>query len=617
MCGIAGILNKSDFSADRSLSSVEKMLIVSEHRGPDAKHVKAIDNCFLGHTRLSIIDLSAQADQPMSYMNLTIVFNGEIYNYIEIRARLSKLGYEFTTQSDTEVLLKAYHNWGSDCLSHLNGMFAFIIFNSATKSLFIARDRVGEKPLYYAQDEQAFYFASEIKQLIKTGLVAAKMNIPAIEEYLVMQYTLGANTFFSGIYKLMPGHYMEIKDNVVEIKCYWSVDTLEIDRVLDKKSKAKELQSTLEDAIRIRLRSDVPLGCYLSSGIDSTIISSVSSEISQKKLTTYTFSSDNPAFDETPLAAKTAEKISSNNKISQMNIDNFMGLWKKCTYLMDEPVVGYSLIPQYIMSQKVAEHTTVVLGGQGGDELFFGYGWHSALLMISAKDLAQKGLKSTVSFLCNYFNLKYPLELYRKLRQLLKLSWFDFTKSYYKLWSLNTCEPILKKGISEKVYIKFTDVFDLASDVSPLNKVRKFEFKYWLPSLLHVEDRSSMGASIESRCPLLDHRFVECSLSVSASHCIDGNINKLFLRESFDKKIPSWISSKKNKSGYTVPLNDWLKTPAAQAYISSCHQGEKRNLLENFLPSGFDLNQYSVRQIWMLVSVVIWAEEFGILGENN
>ena len=617
MCGLAGILTKNARTPDFFKSKVREMLEVSGHRGPDATHVEQFGDCFLGHSRLSIIDLSEEADQPMIFDNLALVFNGEIYNYLEIRETLIELNYTFDTQSDSEVLLKAYHCWGSDCLSRLNGMFAFVIFNMTSNSLFIARDRIGKKPLYYAQDNETFYFCSEIKQLVKTGLIKAEANIKAINEYLVMQYTLDSHTFFQNIHKLMPGHYMEVDKKGVNINCYWSVDNIETDCDFDAQKTKQEIQSTLQNAVDIRLRSDVPLGTYLSSGIDSTIISSLAAQNSEERLSTYTFSSDNSKFDESPLAQKTAEQLNAHNKKSNLELDNFLDLWRHCTYLMDEPSVGYSLIPQYIMSKKVSDYTTVILGGQGGDELFFGYGWHSTLMIISKRDRVRMKFRSLLKLWINYFNILDPKSLYRRIKQIRRLSWANFTKSYFNLWSLNTCAPILRPEIKSDVYKKFDSHLNTKGEHPSLNTIRNFEIKYWLSSLLHVEDRSSMGASIESRCPILDYRVVEKALSIPAAECIDGNINKVFLKNTFSKFIPEWILNKKDKSGYTVPLKDWLQSLEVQDFIKKCHTGERKKFLEQFLPAHFDLNTYKVRQIWMLVSLVIWAEEFQLISRDD
>lgn len=589
MCGISGIYafkNDVDYT-----SQIEKMNEMISHRGPDNVGMWNNDFSYLGHTRLSIIDTHSHANQPFILNDeYSIVYNGEVYNYLEIKEELKTLGYSFNTTSDTEVLISAYDCWKEKCLEKLNGMFAFCIVNNYEKTFFIARDRLGIKPIYYSHNDNGFYVFSEPKQVILTSIIDALPNYEAIEEYLAYQFPLGNKTFFENVFILEPGQYgvFSQKDGL-ELSRYWSCNDLTSDKNLTRADAETHIKELLEDSVRLRLRSDVETGCYLSGGIDSTIVSTIASKI-KNGIKTFTFSSGKDSVhDESVAALETSQKIGSTHIEESMQVDSFWSLWCKSVYHMDEPRVGYSLIPQMLISDKVHSHLKVVLGGQGGDELFWGYGWNSLLALSPFSNI--KDLRTGPLSIKNYFKrISSMKELVKKVKTLLS------PKKYRDLWFSMGAAERLKKSSLQRVIAKFPTI-------NSSDDIKKFEIRNWLHALLHVEDRASMSASVESRVPILDHRVVEAAFSVLPKFSINGDVNKQILINAFKEYLPS-IGKKK---GYTVPLDTWLKSEDAAFNIKKI-LNNKNSFIYNFIT--FEPNNVTPKQVWMIISLEIWYKVF-------
>lgn len=600
MCGISGIIYKNKNSKNYQ-SEIEKMNKLIYHRGPDDNGIYIGEKFAFGHTRLSILDLSNLGHQPMVYNDKFIItYNGEVYNYLEIKDELLNLGYKFKSCSDTEIILLGYVEWKEKIIDKLNGMFAFAIYDIQENSCFIARDRTGVKPLYYYETEEELYFFSEPKQIIMSNILEAEPNKNSIKEYLAFQFTLKDETFFNGIKKLLPGHFIKYKNGIKIITQYWSLDNIEIDEKITYTEAKKNIQYLISDAIKLRLRSDVKVGCYLSGGIDSSIVSTISSK-NLEKLDTYTFTSKKfPNQDESEVAQKTSKYINSSHHEIKMEFDELLDLWKESVYYMDEPEVGYSLLSQMKISKEVSKNIKVVLGGQGGDELFYGYDWHTQI----ATSLRNKLLDFDFIYkLKAILNILKTQSIKQNIKwALTKIRNTHIDREYFNFWKSTGLFYYLKdKKVETKFYKQLK--FD-----NKLLSIKKFEYKYWLQGLLHVEDRSSMYASLESRVPLLDYRIAEYVFKLNPSYMIDGILNKKILIDSFRENLISDVSDNKNKKGYSSPIVAWFKNEDIKNFINQIIEN-KESYIYKFVQ--FDSRKkFNHRQIWMLISLELWHKIF-------
>ncbi len=603
MCGISGIISSDILEPSVATKNILDMNNLISHRGPDDSGLHIGKHFAFGHTRLSIIDTSNGGHQPMIYQSrYVITFNGEIYNYVELKKELESLGYKFNNSSDTEVILAGYSHWKEEVVHKLNGMFAFAIYDLITEECFMARDRSGVKPLYYYEKNNLIYFFSEPKQIVLSDIIKAVPNHNAINEYLAFQFTLDEKTFFSGINKLLPGHSLRYKDGALKIEQYWAIDGVKADKEISYSTAKENISKLIDDAVDIRLRADVEVGSYLSGGIDSSVIASIASK-HKGRIRTYTFTSkDAPKYDESELARVTAERIGSEHNEIELNYKDILDVWRKSIYFMDEPEVGYSLIPQLEISKVVARDIKVILGGQGGDELFYGYGWHSQLF---------GGLFSTlsdVSFshkLKVFFALAKSVSFKGKLKILvdtIKNICRTVEAQYFENWaSHGAFELLIDKSIKSNFYKKLN--FD-----GSLLSIKKFEYKYWLHALLHVEDRSSMSASLESRVPLLDYRIAEYVFQLPPEYMINGALNKKILIDSQNEHLDRKISQNTHKKGYASPIESWFQEESVKSYIGAVINNRSSFIYQfvKFKP----LEQLTARQVWMLISVEIWHKTF-------
>jgi asparagine synthase (glutamine-hydrolysing) len=600
MCGISGVIYKNKNKKDYKYE-IESMNALITHRGPDDNGIYMNDYFTFGHTRLSIIDISNAGHQPMKYLERYIItYNGEVYNYLEIKDELLNLGYTFKGHSDTEVILAGYAEWKEKIVDKLNGMFAFAIYDLETKQCFIARDRTGVKPLYYYETDNEFYFFSEPKQIIISNILKAKPNNNSIKEYLSFQFVLSDETFFQGVKKLLPGHFIKYQNRKKTINQYWSIDNIKINNDISYNDAKDEIKRLVEDAVKLRLRSDVSIGCYLSGGIDSSVVSSVASQ-NLKDLNTYTFTSKAfPKQDESELAKKSSNYINSNHHEIELKFNEILKLWKESVYYMDEPELGYSLIPQMEISKKVSENLKVVLGGQGGDELFYGYSWHTQIATSFIKNLKDFSFTNKLKTLKNILitqNIKTNIRFVIN-----KICSANIDNEYFNFWKSNGVFDVLKdKGISNNFYK------ELNYDGSLLS-IKKFEYKYWLTGLLHVEDRSSMYASLESRVPLLDYRIAEYVFTLPPSYMINGVLNKILFIDSFKDKILPEIYLNTQKKGYSSPINEWFKVPEVKKFIYDIIN-DRNSFIYNYIV--FDkTRKFNCRELWMLISLEIWYKTF-------
>lgn len=597
MCGIAGIYytDKNLPDGETASAMIEKL----SHRGPDGEGFYFGKKIILAHKRLSIIDVTKTGRQPMTNEDGTvwIVQNGEIYNYLELREELIARGHVFKSKSDTEVIIHLYEEEGRDFVKRLNGMFAFTIWDSRTSTFFAARDRLGIKPYYYSFDGEKFIFASEIKAVIEAGVMPSLDEV-SMTDYFTYSYTLEDRTFFKGIKKLLPGHTLEIKDGKIKLSKYWDL-TFE-DTGVDEETQAGEIKNLLLDSVRLQLRSDVPLGCHLSGGIDSSAITCLAAGLLKGNVATFSGAfSEGGEFDEREFARVVVKSAGTSHYEILPDSSDFAAVLEKIIYYLDEPVVGPGVFPQYFVSKLASEHVKVVLGGQGGDELFAGYPRYYE----SYEKLEQKPEKI--------------LGIFKKGRTLTQEE--KHFKSCYE-GNYNRFLKLMSDGFTGR--IKEIDILERflgsfpASEKKFMNKVFYFDIKNYLPGLLHVEDRTSMAVSLESRVPILDHRIAEIAARISPERKMKNGILKYMFRKAMKGIVPEEILSRTDKKGFAVPISMWFKD-GLKIFVRDILLDErtysrgiwKKDSLENLIKEN-SKNGRHYSTIWSLLCLELWFRQF-------
>ena len=592
MCGITGILH---FDSSRSVDAVllRKMTDTLAHRGPDGQGYYIKNNLGLGHRRLSIIDLST-GDQPIfnDDKSIAIIFNGEIYNYIELRDELKKLGHKFLTNSDTEVIIRSYEQWGIDCQNKLNGMWAFALWDEKKNRLFISRDRLGEKPLYYSTYNNSFLFGSEIKSIAAFGCPLIP-NTELTELYLCLCYIPAPYSYYKNISKLNQGHFLIVKNGSVSEHTYWDLPMLDEKNMLtDKKLIYNKFESTLYDAVKIRMRSDVPFGAFLSGGLDSSSIVALMSEISNIPVQTFTIGFNDKEFDERKLAKDVAEKFHTNHFEFVVDPESFDASLQKVMHHYDEPFGDSSAIPTGYVSKIAAQKVKMVLTGDGGDEVLSGYNSYQV------EKFAQQ-YQHIPAFVRNFLpNMISPITKIARGNIRYKLNKMARVLSYssvpYKsrlLMKSSWYIPNLIEKLTEDLgkQIKLADFIDDFYKKYPAKdsfyKLMLFQYKVLLPDdFLTKVDRMSMAYSLETRIPFLDYRLVEFMVNVSKNVKMQGYERKSVLRKTVGKKLPDSVL-KCPKKGFSVPMREWFKDKAFASKLDSLQKED------------FGLNQKIVKKI--------------------
>lgn len=623
MCGIVGFTNDNRFPSSKVMG---EMLQSIEHRGPDDRNQINFEKISIGHVRLSIIDI-ANGQQPMQSIDerYTLTFNGEIYNYLELRQQLISQNIQLKTYSDTEVLLHMYIRYGKDMLQYLNGMFAFAIYDKLENEVFIARDHFGIKPFYYFSDNGFFAFASEIKALLKHPNIHSDLDDQSIHEYLTFQLVLHEKTLFKNIEKLEPASYMIVKDGrIKEKKKYWK-PSYEIDESRNAEQFADELLVLLESSLSIQTRSDVPIGAYLSGGLDSSIVATLASKNYFGAFHTFTGGfKENIIYDETRYARIVSEDIGSEHHEIFPGVDNFIDVFENLVYHMDEPAAGPGLFPQYMVSKMASEHVKVVLGGQGGDEVFGGYTRYAVAyleqcLKGSIFETQEEGahVVTLSSIIPNMSQLKAYTPL---IRQLFSDGMFgEMDARYFKLIDrspkLNRIyqADFLGNRCTDSVFDSFTKIFNAPSTPSYFNKMTNFDTNTLLPALLQVEDRVSMAVSIESRVPLLDKRIIELAATMPPTMKFAGGKTKAMLLKSVQNILPKTIVDRKDKMGFPTPFNDWLAGPLKEFALDifNSQKSRQRGLFRmDQIESQIKESGHFSRDLWGALNLEVWHQKF-------
>lgn len=622
MCGIAGIVSLTNDSVPQLKHRLEVMSGLIRHRGPDGKGLWMHSSGRVGfaHRRLSIIDLESGAQPMQSESGNWITYNGEVYNYLELR---ETIGSGFRTTSDTETLLRSHDKWGKDCLEHFKGMFAFGLWDDRESTLFCARDRFGIKPFHYLVQDGLFYFASEAKALLPF-VKSIETDLRALRDYLAFQFVLNGNTLFKDIKELNPGHMLTVRNGDIRISKYWE-PVYEPDFEHTSKHFVKEIRQLLEDSVDMHLRSDVPVGAYVSGGLDSSTVASMANRVNGELMGfTGKFSEYGEAFDESHYARMVAEQREFPLMEEDMGADDFIEHFPSVIYHMDFPVAGPGSFPQYMVSRLASGHRKVLLGGQGGDEIFGGYTRYLIAYFEQCVKAAIDGTMRDGNFIVTYESIIPNLTALKPYKPLLKQFWSnglfgEMDERYYQLinrapslgdevrWDmLNGYDP----------FEAFREIFNginVGRKASYFDSMTNFDFKTLLPALLHVEDRVSMAHGLESRVPLLDHELVEKAATAPADVKFEDGTMKHLFKQVVTPYLPETILNREDKMGFPTPLNDWITGPARDFVmdILSCPAAKSREVIDNVKVAD-ELNRESKygRKIWGLLNLELWQQTF-------
>jgi asparagine synthase (glutamine-hydrolysing) len=624
MCGICGIHDPQG-NIDHDL--VRRMSDALSHRGPDDEGYHFEEKVGLGFKRLSIIDLDT-GNQPICNEDETIwiVYNGETYNFPFIRKNLEEKGHQFKTKSDTETIVHGYEEWGVDVLNRMNGMFAFALWDLNNERLFIARDRLGIKPLYYRLDRDRLVFGSEIKAILQDSSLKREVNLEALIDYLTFQNVFGTKTFFKGVEKLLPGHYA-LKDaegfRTVE---YWDLDFKKGTKYAEK-YYVEKYREMLSKSVKMELISDVPVGFHLSGGIDSCSVA-VSAKGKVDKFRTFSGTFPEEEFDESPFAGQVARMMDAERHKISLQPEQVTKMLARMVYHLDEPRVGPGSIPQYFVAKLASQHVKVVLTGHGGDELFAGYPSYLYAHIREALSSAGRGrqlfmvlrdlkTRSGIEGWKRTMGLPIYTLLNRDLKRYAREAVFQ-PKELFRL-----LEPRVRGRVEGYSTRKIMEGYrNSKQDLTPLERLQYIDIKTYLPSLLDNEDRLSMAFSLESRVPILDHGIAEFAAKVPSMYKIEGLTLKNVPRKAAQGVIPKEVIDHK-KMGFPVPLAGWLRDGlgdyAREILLSDA--AIARGFFDMHYV-GLLLDEHSVgiadhsEKIWCLLNFELWNRVFIDRDEN-
>jgi asparagine synthase (glutamine-hydrolysing) len=627
MCGFSGIISFKD-TRPIDEGRLVAMTDAIHHRGPDDEGFLIDGHIGLGHKRLSIIDIGVAGRQPMSTpdQRYWIVYNGEIYNFLELRDELSQCGYDFRTKTDTEVLLRLYERDGAGCVERLRGMYAFAIYDREAGDVFLARDPFGIKPLYYANDTKEFLFASEAKAIHSARGNQTSLNRFALAEYFRFQFTLGDTTFFDGIRKLLPGQCVTVaRSGAVTLRQFDVAKTAK--QQIGLKEAAERLENILVESVHLHVRSDVPIGAHLSGGIDTTSIVALARREIPTPFKTFTGAfRAGGIYDDSARASELAAHFGTDHHTIYPQPDDVAAALPRIIWHLDEPVGAPGSIAQYFVSKLAADHVKVVLGGQGADEFLGGY----TRYYLFALDGALKGTLRGEPRPPGLISLLRSIGQLKGYGPMMAGFWptgFNQPAAlrYLSLISRESDEegllsPDFSKGLDPNFAIQnYINLFDRDPGSHPIDRMLNFESQIWLPALLHLEDRTSMAWSIESRVPGVDRAVADFARSLSPDVLMSDGRLKIVLRKAMRNYVPSTTLDRSLKIGFPVPLAQWFSGPLKD-WIADLMLGEKtlqRGIFRETTIRGLvkSRSQFS-RRLWAALSVELWCRNF-IDGNGN
>jgi asparagine synthase (glutamine-hydrolysing) len=625
MCGIAGFIDIESASPIREHGErarlLDRMCQVIRHRGPDDQGVMVEDGVALGMRRLSIIDL-AGGHQPMSGEDgsVNVVFNGEIYNYRELQTELESCGHVFQTSSDTEAIVHAYEEYGHACVNKLRGMFAFAVWDRRSRSLFIARDRVGKKPLYYTVTaQQTLVFGSELKSLLQYPEVGREINLEALDAYFTLGYVPDPLTIFRDVHKLPPGHHLVFETGQVKVKQYWDFN-FETDGSLQEEDYVSELRRLLDESVKLRLVADVPLGAFLSGGIDSsTIVGLMAGHMSQP-VKTFSIGFHEDSYNELKYARLTAERFGTDHHEFFVTPE-ICSIVDELAWHFDEPFADSSAIPTYMVSKLAREHVTVVLSGDGGDELFAGYTRYVVDRGRSAfsymPGLVRKGLMQPLSSRLPHGTLG------RNFIHNISLDPIDRYLDSVSVFTRLNKESLYTDGFRQQlrdgdwVAQCFHKLAAKVGTGNSLDRLLYLDSKTYLPGdIMTKVDRMSMAVSLEARAPLLDHKLIDFVTHIPASMKLAGNETKHILKRAVSDLVPKEILNRP-KQGFGVPVQEWINQQLRERMheiLSDSRTRERGYVNPAYLEVLLDEHERGRRDhsvgLWALLMLELWHRQF-------
>lgn len=602
MCGIAGIVTKRENKKE----IIEAMSKRIEHRGPDGEGYFFDGDVALAHRRLSIIDLTT-GDQPIYNEDerIVTVYNGEIYNYVELRDELVKAGHKFKTKSDTEVLVHGFEEWHTDLPKYLRGMFAFAIYDKKSNELFLARDNFGIKPLYYTVMDGTFMFASEIKAFLDTPDFKKELNEDILQAYLEFSFVPTNETFFKGVYRLDAGSSLLYKDGDIKIDKYFRLDFKDKEQTFDE--AVESISEVMKDSVSRHLLSDVEVGSFLSSGIDSSYIVSLA-----KPAKTYTVGYDIDKYDEISYAKDLTEKLGINNTSKVIKMDEYMEELPKIMYYLDEPTSDPAAISLYFVAKLASRDVKVVLSGEGADEFFGGYNYYREEVDMKFYNKIPYFIRHFIGKIASLFPEGYGFNFLVRRGEKLENSYIGVNRNF--------SEKMARKVLSKEYNLRGIDVtkeiYKQFAGYSNIHKMQAIDINYWLmKDILLKADRMTMASSLEGRVPFIDKEVFKVASGLPIDYKVTKENTKVALREAAKEVIPT-EAYKKKKLGFPVPIREWMKTTEVSDEIRKMFNKEftskffKVDVINELLDEHISGKKDNYRKVWTIYSFLTWYEIF-------
>ncbi|MFD2046370.1 asparagine synthase (glutamine-hydrolyzing) [Ornithinibacillus salinisoli] len=618
MCGIVGFANNEiDLNREKV---IQDMMNTISHRGPDSDGYSSDEKVTLGFRRLQIIDLTTDASQPMFNEdgNIALIFNGEIYNYQELMRDLIDKGHIFKSQSDTEVIIHGYEEYGMDILQKLRGMFAFSIWDKKEDTLFIARDFFGIKPLYYTQNtsDNALIFGSEIKSFLKYPHFNKELNKDALKPYLTFQYSALDETFFKGVYKLKPGHYMVYKNGETTIKPYWDVNFNREEESMDY--YVEKIKQTMQESVNYHRISDVKVGSFLSGGVDSSYITAL---LKPDKTFSVGFEDYDGIFNETNIAEDLSKKLGIENHKKLINADEFFDVIPNVQYHMDEPQSNLSSVPLYFLAELASKHATVLLSGEGADEIFGGYVWYETSKTMQKYEKIPFSIRRAISNISKLLPENRITTFLTKGGQKVEEKFIGQAKVFEEDDALNVLKDDYKHGPKPVDILR--DSYKVVDGKDNVSKMQYVDMKHWLPGdILLKADKMSSAHSIELRVPFLDKEVMEMAGKIPAELKVNDKDTKYVLRKAANDLLPKeWAN--RPKVGFPVPFRDWIKQ---EKYYNRVKEIFTSDMSEEFfnteeliklLDEHYTGEANRARYVWTVYVFLIWYKRFFIDTNEN
>ncbi|WP_096274076.1 asparagine synthase (glutamine-hydrolyzing) [Paucisalibacillus globulus] len=611
MCGFVGFSTNS-IDIDKQ-SVIQEMMNTIGHRGPDSDGYFVDDNVTLGFRRLQIIDLTTDASQPMfnEDHNISLIFNGEIYNYQSLMDDLKEKGHVFKSQSDTEVIIHGYEEYGVDILQKLRGMFAFALWDKKEESLFIARDFFGIKPLYYTHNttDNSFLFGSEIKSFLQFPGFQKELNKKALKPYLTFQYSALDETFFKGVYKLRPGHYMIYKNGEIDIKQYWDVQFDTEENSLE--FYVQKIKETMEESVKYHRISDVKVGSFLSGGVDSSYITAL---LKPDKTFSVGFEDYEGIFNETNIAADLSKQLGIENHKKIISADEFFNVIPTVQYHMDEPQSNLSSVPLYFLAELASKHATVLLSGEGADEIFGGYAWYETSKEMRIYEKAPFFMRRIVSNVAKKLPENRITTFFVKGGQKVEEKFIGQAK----IFDLKDATKVLKDEYQDAPTPEeiVRESYDRVAGKDNVSKMQYVDMKHWLPGdILLKADKMSSAHSIELRVPFLDKEVMEMAGKIPAHLKVNDIDTKYVLRKAANEVLPDeWAN--RPKVGFPVPFRDWIKKEKYYTLVREVFESDIAKEFFNvdellkYLEEHYQGQANHARYVWTVYVFLVWYKRF-------